>query len=345
MRQEVPPRPRAARPQHTRPLVTRQPAAEEAEASELTALLRAGSFEILVRRTSSEPIDDRSIERGAACGGAPPRPVSAPARERVPAHPSSAPTRERRVASWHNQTAWADPRRAERTVSSTATSAAYERPPPSPRPERLATAYADSDEESSDMSEIETDSVLADDELTDVPRTLSAPDVAGRTCSRSRSSSSRSSGLSRSRSRSSSRRHGASGAWPLEEHLGNRGLLSRPSSAASSANSRRPYRERERERLRTESAGSKKTKATRQWVASHDQENHRPQPQAALSKPPPPPRPRGPPPSRSSSSIRRSAAAETGVRTEIAATEKSATWKWSERQKEDRVTDWHSQSL
>ena len=307
---QLPPRPLTRKPQRLRPTGTQQPASAEAEASELTALLRCGNYSICVVR--SEELDDRS--RGAH--GAARRPASAPARDRPPPPPpTTTKPRERRAVSWHAKlTGAAAPQRS--VSSSTARSDAYDPPPASPpRADAgwLAAPYLNDDSSDDALSAAESDSVLADDELTDVPRSVSAPELA-----RSHSSSS---------SRSRSRRRG--GEDELDERrLGSRGgvLVSRPASASSTntqlsyssrsssnSTSRSRRRSREKSRSRSSSSAVRKTRAIRRWVAAEDTEN---QPvggapfQKKLGVAGLPPRPAGPPPVRSSSEIRSRAVAE-----------------------------------
>ena len=301
-----PPRPRGRRPARTRPIATQQSVAAEAEASELTALLRCGDYSICVvrsddlDRSSSSGVGSVQRERSVRRTG---RPVSAPARDRVTTGVSA--TRTNRVASWHGHTGSrtaGSSMDAHRTVSSiSAQSVAYENPPPS-----------SSDESDSDTNSwLDSDSVFADDELTDVPHSSSAPELLahpGWTSSQRRNFDDAQQQPSRALSRTHDARNPphplalSNGAWYQPSC---RPSSSRPSSAAC----------RRRRRSRKRSSDTRKARAIRRWVAADDQENVQPVARVNHSKKTPgqhvaPPRPAGPPPVRSSSAIRSRAAAE-----------------------------------
>lgn len=297
-----PPQPREKRPIRTRPIATQQSMEVEAEASELTALLRCGNYSICVvrsddlNRSNVGGIDRAHSDRQTR------RPVSAPARDRIPV----AATRQSRVVSCHGrvrlQGASSSSSEAQRTASSgSAQSRAYENPPPA----------SDDECDSGSDETLDSDSVLADDELTDVPHSSSAPEL------RTRSKSSRrhrgfEGAEEELHSTLSGSRHARALTCPIplsndmRHQISSGPSSSRPSSAASNR----------RRRSRKKSSGARKTRALRRWV-TEDQENARPVARENSRKmtlgrqTAAPPRPAGPPPGRSSSAIRSRAAAET----------------------------------
>ena len=298
----LPPKPRTRRPGRARPVATRGSASEEAEASELTALLRSGAAffdSVLVRR------DGKQAQPGGLA-----RPASAPGRRttsRGSADDSAARSASAPVPTTSALSAFSaqdyqsfeqpppSPELAaatlsrQRTASATsATSdAGQQQPPPSPLTRPSSAMDIDSDEES--------DGLLADDELTDAP--TSRPSTAS---SRSRTRSSRSRTGSRprsavSRSSSGRRRRG----------------LSTSSSASNARRSSLPQKKEKRSRRRKSFRGSQSSpqlskarpgslRLPQRWL---DGKENR-----AGARPPPPPQ--GPKPERSSSSIRSAAAKE-----------------------------------
>jgi hypothetical protein len=309
--QRRPPRPREKRPKQTRPVATQQSIAAEAEASELTALLRCGNYSICVvrsddlersgldkawrTRSSSTLSSTLDVNRADTIRGAP-RPVSAPARDRVPV----AATRQSSFGSWHDhldsRTAVRSSSRALRTIScSSAQSDGYDVPPP-PSGDEI-----DSD---GDLS-VDSDSLFADDELTDVPHCLSAPELLSVSASsrwHHRGLDEAEEGLTRVSSK---------------PHVSRSFLNSftQPLSGPSSAR-RCSATSSHRGRSRKKSADARKARTIRRWVAADDQENIPPVARLNSSEvglgrqTAAPPRPAGPPPVRSSSAIRSRAAAE-----------------------------------
>ena len=305
-----PPRPREKRPKRIRPVATQQSVEAEAEASELTALLRCGNYSICVVR--SDDLDNRStvgeIDRAHADRRTR-RPVSAPARDRILA----APTRQSRVTSWHGHVrsqSKARPSESQRTVSSvSAQSQAYENPPPASDDE------FDFDSES--RFDVDSDSLFADDELTDVPHSSSAPQLRTRLISprwQHRDFEDTEEELNVTLSGSRNERP-LTRSVLLSNDMPHQVLSGPCSSHPSSTASNR------RRRSRSNSRDARKARSLRRWVATEDQENVQPQARENSSnnssktalgrRTAAPPRPPGPPPVRSSSAIRSRAAAET----------------------------------
>ena len=300
----LPPKPRTRRPGRARPVATRGSASEEAEASELTALLRSGAAffdSVLVRRDGKQAQGSGRLARPASAPGR--RTTSRGSADDSAARSASAPVPTTSALSAFSaqdyQFAQQPPPSPElaatlsrqRTASgaSATSDAGQQQPPPSPLTRPSSAMDIDSEEES--------DGLLADDELTDAP--TSRPSTAS---SRSRTRSSRSRTGSRtgsrprsavSRSSSGSRRRGLS-----------------TSSASNARRSSLPQKKEKRSRRRKSFRGSQSSpqlskarpgslRLPQRWL---DGKENR-----AGARPPPP---SGPKPERSSSSIRSAAAKE-----------------------------------